>query len=57
MGVYLFIYLFFLRERQSASEGRAERVGDTEFEAGSRFGAVSTEPDEGLKPINHEIMT
>ena len=35
----------------------AERVGDTEPEAGSRLQAVSTEPDEGLKLMDHEIMT
>ena len=39
------------------SRGRAEREGDTESEAGSRLQAVSTEPDAGLKPTNHEIMT
>ena len=39
------------------SEGGAEREGDTESEAGSRFQAVSTEPDMGLEPTNREIMT
>ena len=39
------------------SEGGAERKGDTELEAGSRLYAVSTEPDVGLEPTNHEIMT
>ena len=34
----------------------AER-GDTESEAGSRLWAVSTEPNEGLKLTNCEIMT
>ena len=38
-------------------ESGAEREGDTEFEAGCRFRAVSTEPDAGLKLINCEIMT
>ena len=37
--------------------GGAEREGDTESKAGSRFRAVSTEPDVGLKLTNHEIMT
>ena len=45
------------RERQSMSRGGAEREGDTEFEAGSRLYAVSTEPDAGLEPTNREIMT
>ena len=31
---------------------RAERGGDTESEAGSRLGAVSTEPDAGLELPN-----
>ena len=35
----------------------ADREGDTESEAGSRLRAVSTEPDVGLEPTNHEIMT
>ena len=35
----------------------AEREGDTESEAASRLQAVSTEPDVGLEPTNHEIMT
>ena len=35
----------------------AEREGDTELEASSRFWAVSTEPDTGLKLTNCEIMT
>ena len=39
------------------SGGGAEREGDTEYEAGSRLRAVSTEPDAGLDLTNHEIMT
>ena len=53
-------YLFFWereRERERASGGRAQREGDTEFKAGFRFQAVSTEPDVGLKPTYGEIMT
>ena len=34
-----------------------EREGDTESEVGSWLWAVSTEPDTGLKPTDHEIMT
>ena len=34
-----------------------EREGDTEWEAGSRLRAVSTEPDAGLEPTNREIAT
>ena len=39
------------------SGGGAEREGDTESEAGFRFWAVSTEPDAGLEPTNHEMVT
>ena len=39
------------------SRGGAEREGDTESEAGSRFQAVSTEPDAGLEPTNDRIMS
>ena len=35
----------------------AEREGDTEWEAGSRLWAVSTEPDAGLELKNYKIMT
>ena len=51
-----FIY-FWERERVHASRGGAETEGDTESEAGSRFWAVSTEPNAGLKLMNHKIMT
>ena len=49
--------IYFERERQSVSRGGAEREGDTESEEGSRLRAVRTEPDAGLEPTNHEIMT
>ena len=55
-----FNFFFFFerkREGQSTSRGGAEREGDTESEAGCRLQAVSTEPNTGLKPMNHEIMT
>ena len=39
------------------SKGGAEREGDTEFKAGSRLWAVSTEPNAGLEPTDCEIMT
>ena len=51
------VYLFWERQRQNASRLGAEREGDTESEAGSKFWAVSTEPDMGLKLTSHEIMT
>ena len=45
------------RERPSASEEGAEREGDTEYEAGFRLPAVSTEPNTGLELTNREIVT
>ena len=54
----MFVYFWEReRERQSVSGGGAEREGDTESEAGSRLWAVSTQPNTGLEPMNHEIMT
>ena len=48
----------FERETEhEAGEGWAEREGDTESEAGSKFQSVSTEPDTGLEPTNSKIMT
>ena len=48
----------FLRETErEQGDGQREREGDTESKAGSRLGAVSTEPDSGLKLTNREIMT
>ena len=37
--------------------GKGHRAGDTEYKAGSRLWAVSTEPDAGLEPTNCEMMT
>ena len=37
--------------------GGSEREGDTESETGSGLQAVSTEPNAGLEPTDHEIMT
>ena len=52
------VYLF-LKEREidSVSRGGAEREGNTQSKAGSRFSAVSTEPNVGLELTNCEIMT
>ena len=50
------VYLF-LRETEHELWGGAEREGDTEWEAGSRLQAVSTEPDTGLELTDREIMT
>ena len=39
------------------SRGGAERDTHTKSESGSRLRAVSTEPNVGLKPTNHGIVT
>ena len=52
------IYLFLKeRERQTVREGGVGREGDTESEAGSRLRAISRDPNAGLEPTNHDIMT
>ena len=57
--VFLNVYLFLRERDKSTSGGGAERGGDSESKASSRFWAVSTEPepDSGLKLMNREIMT
>ena len=57
------MFILFQRERErertsactQAGEGQRER--ETQSEAGSKLQAVTKEPDVGLKPTNHEIMT
>ena len=55
--IYLILMFIYFWERDSMSEGRAEREGDTASEVGSSLWAVSTEPNAGLEPMNREIMT
>ena len=45
------------KETEHKREAGRDREGDTKSEAGSRLRTVSTEPDVGLEPTNHEIMT
>ena len=57
---YYFFKCFYLfsRERVHASEGAGE--GETQRgreRIGSRLWAISTDPDTGLEPVSHEIMT
>ena len=52
----MFVYVWE-RDTHTVRVGEAQREGDTESEAGSRLWAVSTEPDAGLEPTDHEIMT
>ena len=45
------MFIYFEREKWRGGAGReAGRIP-------SRLRAVSTEPDAGLEPVNHEIMT
>ena len=46
----------FERERECEQEGQRERETQ-KAEADYRLWADSTEPDVGLEPTNHEIMT
>ena len=58
----MFIY-FWERETETETETETEhepgrsRGKDTESEAGSRLGVVSTEPDAGLELMGCEIMS
>ena len=45
---------FNFERRAQVREGQREE-GDTESKAGSRVGAVSTEPNAGLELVNCEI--
>ena len=60
LGVFIFFqFVYFERERARehacvSREGQRERERDR---IPSRLCAVSAEPDMGLDPTNHEIMT
>ena len=51
------MFIFGRETETESKEGRTEREGGTESEAGFRLRAVSTEPDSGLEPTKHEMMT
>ena len=64
MSLYIFflkkIFLTFIFERDRVPAGEGQRERETQNRKGapgSRLGAVSTEPNAGLKPTNCEIMT
>ena len=46
-----------MRERETKREGTGEGQREREIEIPSRILAVGTEPNAGLEPTNHEIMT
>ena len=51
------VYLFLGQREPEHERGRGrEREGDTESETGSRLGAISPEPDTGLKLMDREIV-
>ena len=50
-NVYLFLKGGGGEKRERESRGGAEREGDTEFLS------AQSQPDVGLEPTNHEIMT
>ena len=61
MGFFFNVYLFiFERERErererDSKQGRGRERGRQRIP--SRLLTVSTEPNAGLKPMNHEIMS
>ena len=54
---FFFLTFIYFWERERERERERDREGDTESKAGSRLWAISPEPNVGLKPMNHEIMT
>ena len=46
-----------MRDRETEPERERSRQKGRQNQAGSRFWAVSTEPDAGLELMNREIMT
>ena len=54
---FLKVYFWEKERERTQGGGRLEREGDTEAEAGPRLWAVGTEPEAGLEPTDHEIMT
>ena len=53
-GILLLFLMFILRESEPVPTGEGQKEGERESQAGSM---PSTEPDMGLHPTNHEIMT
>ena len=52
------MFIYFERKRERViHEWGTEREGDTESEAGLTLWAVSTEPDMGLEPTSHRVIT
>ena len=53
--IFLSLFIYFERARESTSMGGAERERERE-RIPSRLCTVSIELDVGLEPMNHEIM-
>ena len=52
----MFTYFLETHTECEQGSGREKRGGDTESKAGSRLWAVSTEPNTGLKLMDHKIV-
>ena len=49
--------MFIFEKEREREQKRGKTEGDTGSKAGSRLQAASTQPDVGLEPTNHDIMT
>ena len=54
---FLKVYLFILRERTQVGGGEERERERREKRIPSRLHTVSAEPEAGLNPTNHQIMT
>ena len=53
----LLLFLKFIYVEREREQGRSRERGIERERIPSRLHTVSTEPDAGLKPMNHEITT
>ena len=54
---FFYVFILFLRERDTVRVGEGQRETETESEVGSRLWAVSTEPNGGLTLTDCTIIT
>ena len=57
LKIILFIYFGRERERERESKGRGAKRGKERERIPSRLHPDSTEPNAGLEPMIHEIVT
>ena len=55
--MFMFIYYHAQSVSEEVTERERRRETQNPNEAGPRLWAGSTEPEVGLEPMNHEIMT